>query len=197
MAFLIIGITALLGLYMAWNIGANDVANSMAAAVGSKSISVKKAVIAAGICEFAGAVLVGAHVTDTVRKGIVSPEAFSKLGLAAGEPAALLAIGMASALLAAAVWLNVATWFGMPVSTSHSIVGAVAGFGIVAAGFSCVHWGKMGQIVASWFVSPVVGGILGFLLFKLIGRFILGRARPVPAAIKLAPLVVFLVAVVV
>jgi len=189
MSLLMIGITALVGLYMAWNIGANDVANSMAAAVGSNSISVKRAVILAGICEFAGAVLVGACVTDTVRKGIVDPGAISSIpGLAEGE---------AGALLAAAVWLNVATWMGMPVSTSHAIVGAVAGFGIAAAGWSSVHWGKMGQIVASWFISPIAGGILGFTLFTLISKAILGRERPVPAAAKYAPLVAFTVASVV
>jgi len=183
---------------MAWNIGANDVANSMAASVGSKVISIKGAIIAAGLCEFAGAVLVGSHVTDTVRKGIVSPEALV-CGTGAGEvnAAALLAIGMTSALLAAAIWLNIATWMGMPVSTTHSIVGAVAGFGIVAAGFSCVNWGKMGQIVASWFISPVAGGILAFILFKLINKCILGRERPARAALKGAPLIVFIVTVVV
>ncbi len=195
---LIIGITVLLGLYMAWNIGANDVANSMAAAVGSKSISIKKAIIAAGICEFAGAVLVGAHVTDTVRKGIVNPCTVAEMpGLAEGEAAAVLAIGMMSALLAAALWLNIATWMGMPVSTSHSIVGAVAGFGVAAAGLSCVHWGRMGQIVASWFISPVAGGILGFIFFKLISKFILGREKPVSATIRIAPLIVFFVTMVV
>ena len=190
--------TALLGLYMAWNIGANDVANSMADAVGSGSISVKWAVIAAGICNFVGAVLVGTHVTDTVRKGIVDPTAIASLpGLAEGEAAALLVLGMAAALLAAAVWLNLATWFGMPVSTSHSVVGAIAGFGIIAAGWSAVHWGKMGQIVASWFLSPLVSGILGFTIFRIISRAILGREKPVPAAIRIAPFIAFSVAVVV
>jgi len=190
--------TALLGLYMAWNIGANDVANSMADAVGSGSISIKWAVIAAGICEFAGAVLVGSHVTDTVRKGIVDPTTIASLpGLAQAEASALLLIGMAAALLAAAVWLNVATWFGMPVSTSHSIVGAIAGFGIIAAGWSAVHWGKMGQIVASWFLSPVAGGVLGFILFRVISKLILGRKRPVTAAVAITPFVVFFMMVVV
>jgi len=198
MSLLMIGMTALVGLYMAWNIGANDVANSMAAAVGSNSISVKRAVILAGICEFAGAVLVGACVTDTVRKGIVDPSAISSIpGLAEGEAGALLAIGMGSALLAAAMWLNLATWMGMPVSTSHAVVGAVAGFGIAAAGWSSVHWGKMAQIIASWFISPVAGGILGFTLFTLISKAILGRERPVPAAARYAPLVAFTVAAVV
>ncbi len=195
---LIIGITVLLGLYMAWNIGANDVANSMAAAVGSKSISIKKAIIAAGICEFAGAVLVGSHVTDTVRKGIVNPRAIAEIpGLAENQAAAMLAIGMMSALLAAALWLNIATWMGMPVSTSHSIVGAVAGFGVAAAGFNCVNWSKMGQIVISWFISPVAGGVLGFIFFKFITRLILGKKRPARAAVRIIPFIVFFVTVVV
>jgi PiT family inorganic phosphate transporter len=195
---ILIAIAGLLGLYMAWNIGANDVANSMAAAVGSRSISVRNAIIAAGICEFAGAVLVGSHVTDTVRKGIVDPSFIAELpGLAPGEAAALMALGMTAALIAAALWLNIATWMGMPVSTTHSIVGAVAGFGIVAAGFSCVNWGKMGQIVLSWFISPVVGGILGFVLFKLISRYILGKESPVRAAIRGTPPIAFLVAVII
>ena len=195
---IIILLTALLGLYMAWNIGANDVANSMGCAVGSKSISIKWAVIAAGICEFAGSVLVGAHVTDTVRKGIVDPTTIASLpGLGPAEAPALLLVGMAAALLAAAVWLNVATWMGMPVSTSHSIVGAVAGYGIIAAGWSAVHWGKMAMIVASWFLSPVVGGLLGYVLFKIISRLILGRERPVPAAIAVTPFIVFFIMVVV
>jgi len=191
--FLFVAVTALLGLYMAWTIGANDVANSMADAVGSKSVSIRQAVIAAGVCEFAGAVLVGSHVTETVRKGIVDPDALARLpGATESEGAALLVLGMMSALLAAGIWLHVATAFGLPVSTTHSIVGAVAGFGVVAAGWSAVHWGKMGQIVASWFVSPVAGAALGFILFKLISRFILGQERPARAATRYAPYLVFL-----
>jgi len=191
--FLFVAVTALLGLYMAWTIGANDVANSMADAVGSKSVSIRQAVIAAGLCEFAGAVLVGSHVTETVRKGIVDPDALARLpGATESEGAALLVLGMMSALLAAGIWLHVATAFGLPVSTTHSIVGAVAGFGVVAAGWSAVHWGKMGQIVASWFISPVAGAALGFILFKLISRFILGQERPARAATRYAPYLVFL-----
>ncbi len=185
MAVIVVAITVVLGLYMAWNIGANDVANSMADAVGSRSISIKRAIIAAGLCELAGAVLVGAHVTDTVRKGIVSPEHFQ-------VSPETLALGMASALLAAAVWLHLATWMGMPVSTTHSIVGAVAGFGVIAAGWGAVHWDKLGHIVASWFVSPVAGGILAFVLFKLISWLILGRERPARAAVKITPYIVFI-----
>ena len=192
MDIIIFAITALMGLYMAWNIGANDVANSMADAVGSRALSVKQAVIAAGICEFAGAVLVGSHVTDTVRKGIVDPAALASLpNLVPGEAAALLVIGMSAALLAAALWLNFATMTGMPVSTTHSIVGAVAGFGIVAAGIGSVNWGKMGQIVASWFISPLAGGIAAFIIFKIISKLILGQEQPAKAAIKVTPYIVF------
>jgi len=198
MDIIILAVIALLGLYMAWNIGANDVANSMADAVGSKALSIRQAVIAAGICEFSGAVLVGSHVTDTVRKGIVDPATIASLpNLQHGEAAALLIIGMSAALLAAAFWLHFATWTGMPVSTTHSIVGAVAGFGVVAAGIGAVNWGKMGQIVASWFVSPIAGGIMAFIIFKIISRLILGREQPAKAAIKVTPYIVFFLAMVV
>ena len=191
---IIIGLAAILGLYMAWNIGANDVANSMADAVGSHALSIKNAVILAGICEFAGAVLVGAHVTDTVRKGIVDPSILSALpGISPTDAAALMVIGMTVSLFSAAIWLNYSSWAGMPVSTTHSIVGAVAGFGIIAAGHDAVNWGKMGQIVASWFISPIAGGIMAFVLFKFISRVILGHNRPVVAARKYIPYIVFLV----
>jgi PiT family inorganic phosphate transporter len=198
MDIIILAFIVLLGLYMAWNIGANDVANSMADAVGSGALSVKQAVIAAGICEFAGAVLVGSHVTDTIRKGIIDPSALASMpGMLEGEPAALLVIGMTAALLSAAIWLNFATWTGMPVSTTHSIVGAVAGFGIVAAGIGSVNWGKMSQIVASWFISPFAGGLMAFILFKIISKTILGQEKPVKAAIKVTPYIVFFLAMVV
>ncbi len=191
METIVIGVTAFLGLYMAWNIGANDVANSMADAVGSRALSVRNAVILAGICEFAGAVLVGAPVTDTVRKGIVSPHSFLTLpDITPEQAAALFVIGMTSALLSAAIWLNVSSFMGLPVSTTHSIVGSVAGFGIVAAGWSSVQWGKMIQIVLSWFISPIAGGIMAFVVFKFITRSILGQDRPARAAIKYAPFLV-------
>ncbi len=194
MDLLVISIAALLGLYMAWNIGANDVANSMADAVGSKALSVKNAVILAGICEFAGAVLVGSHVTNTVRKGIVDPAMIAKMpGLLQGEAAAIIVVGMTAALLSAAFWLHFSSATGMPVSTTHSIVGAVAGFGVVAAGMDSVNWHKMGQIVASWFISPVAGGVIGYFFFKFITRFILGQERPVKAAVRFVPFIVFIV----
>ncbi|BCO08248.1 phosphate transporter [Desulfolithobacter dissulfuricans] len=198
MDILIIGLTALLGLYMAWNIGANDVANSMADAVGSRSISIRNAVIAAGICEFAGAVLVGAQVTNTVRKGIVDPAMLAAIpGISPQDAAVILVIGMSAALLSAAFWLNLSTIYGMPVSTTHSIVGAVAGFGVVAAGWQAVNWSKMGQIVASWFISPLAGGIMAFLIFNYISKSILGKEQPARAAIRHMPYIVFLMTAVV
>ena len=174
----------IIGLYMAWNIGANDVANSMADAVGSKALTVFWAVVLAGICNFCGAVLVGGHVTDTVRSGIVDTQAFTH------DPY-MLARGMVCALLAAAVWLNLATYFGIPVSTTHSIVGAVIGFGILKAGVGHIHWDKLGAIVASWFISPLAGGIMAFVIFKLISRYILSAEKPAVAARKGVPVCVF------
>ncbi len=176
----VIAVAAVFGLYMAWNIGANDVANSMADAVGSGALSVKYAVVAAALCEFLGAVLAGKHVTETVRKGIVDQSAFA-------DQHQLLILGMCCALLAAAIWLNAASWFGMPVSTTHSIVGAITGFGIAAFGTSVVHWGTMGKIVASWFISPVVGGVIGFCVFTMMVKLMLGQSDPAARARKMGP----------
>jgi len=181
---ILVVVAVVIAFYMAWNIGANDVANSMADAVGSKALTIFWAVVLAGICNFCGAVLVGSHVTDTVRKGIIDTQAF------ANDPRTL-AYGMVCAMLAAAIWLNLASYLGMPVSTTHSIVGAIVGFGILQAGFGYVHWGKLGQIVASWFISPLAGGIMAFLIFKLISRYILSVEKPAIAALKGVPVCVF------
>jgi PiT family inorganic phosphate transporter len=177
-------IALIVGAYMAWNIGANDAANSMADAVGSKACTIFWAVVLAGIFELAGAVLVGAHVTDTVRKGIIDTQAFEN------DPI-VLAYGMICAMLAAAIWLNAASFFGMPVSTTHSIVGAIVGFGILKAGLWHIHWGKMGQIVASWFISPIVGGTMSFFIFKIISAKVLSVEKPAAAAKKGVPVCVF------
>lgn len=185
MFLIVLGATLVLGLYMAWTIGANDFANAMADAVGSDAITLRRAVVLGALCEFAGSMLVGAHVTDTVRKGIVNP-----VHLEASPE--LFVLGMIAALLACAVWLHIATWWGMPVSTTHSIVGAIAGFGVVAAGWSAVAWRKFGDIVASWVISPLGGCVLAFLLFKLMTRTVLGRPRPLVAALRCAPAYVFL-----
>jgi len=174
----------IIGLYMAWNIGANDVANSMADAVGSGALPVFWAVILAGICEFCGAVLVGSHVTNTIRKGIIESHVF------AHDPR-VLAHGMVCAMLAAAVWLNLASLFGMPVSTTHAIVGAIFGFGIIQAGLIHIHWFKLAQIVASWLISPIAGAVMGFIIFKVISRYILSVDKPAVAARKGVPICVF------
>lgn len=181
---IIIVVAIVISAYMAWNIGANDVANSMACAVGSKTLTIFWAVLLAGVCNFLGAVLVGSSVSDTVRNGIIETQAFEQDPL-------MLAHGMICALLAAAVYLNLASYFGMPVSTTHAIVGAILGFGLLKAGMGNIHWPKLVQIVISWFISPVVGGLLGFSIFKLISRHILSVDRPVAAARKGIPVCVF------
>ncbi len=151
-------LSIIFGAYMAWNIGANDVANAFGTSVGSKALTIGGAVLLAAIFEFAGAFFVGAHVTETIRKGMVDVEVVSS------EPI-LFAIGMTAALLAAAVWLNLASKWGWPVSTTHSIVGAVIGFGLVLAGTAAINWPKVGQIAMSWVVSPAVGALLAVLVY--------------------------------
>jgi PiT family inorganic phosphate transporter len=175
--------------YMAWNIGANDVANAMGTSVGSHAITLKQAVLLAAVFEFAGAFLVGGHVTDTVRKGIVSTAVFQ-------EQPELFVLGMLAALLAAGVWLNLATYLGLPVSTTHSIIGAIVGFGILVGGLSAVHWGKLGSVVLSWLISPLCGGFMGWLTFTYIKRTVLSRWNPVRAARGIVPILIFPVAVV-
>jgi len=135
----------ILGFYMSWNIGANDVANSMASAVGAKAITIRQAIFIAGILNITGAVFIGSHVTNTIRKGIVSTDILA-------DPHIAL-IGAFSALLAASLWISFATWKSLPVSTTHSIVGAMIGFGIMAGGFSVINFGKLGAVVLSWVIS--------------------------------------------
>jgi len=175
--------------YMAWNIGANDVANAMGTSVGSHAITMKQAVLLAAVFEFAGAFLVGGHVTNTVRKGIVSTEVFQ------GNPE-IFVLGMLSALIAAGIWLNLATYLGLPVSTTHSIIGAIVGFGLVVGGFSAIHWGKLGSVVMSWVISPVCGGLMGWVTFTFIKRTVLTSWNPVRAARTVVPILIFPVAVI-
>jgi len=176
--------------YMAWNIGANDVANAMGTAVGSRSITMKQAVLLAAVFEFAGAFLVGGHVTDTVRKGIVSTEVFQ------GNPE-IFVMGMLSAMLAAGVWLNLATFLGLPVSTTHSIIGAIVGFGLLVGGLSAIHWGRVGFVVMSWVISPIVGGFVAWVTFTFIKRTVLSSWNPVRAARRVVPILIFPVAMIV
>ena len=174
------------GLFMAWGIGANDVANAMATSVGSGALRIKQAVILAAIFEFAGAYLAGGEVTKTIRKGIVEADAFT------ANPE-LLVWGMLAALLAAGTWLAVASRKGWPVSTTHSIVGAVVGFAAVGIGMDAVNWGKVGTIVMSWVVSPLLAGTLAFLVFRSIQKLILNTENPIASAIKYGPYYLFMV----
>jgi len=177
--YLILIIGFVFGFYMAWNIGANDVANSMAPAVGAKAITIRQAVFIAGILNIVGATFIGSHVTNTIRKGIVSTEVMS-------DPHVVLA-GALAAMLAAALWVSYATWRSLPVSTTHSIVGAMIGFGITAGGFSVVNWGKLGAIVLSWIISPVLSLIIGFIMFKVIIKVILSRDSVYKQSIRTSP----------
>ena len=169
----------ILGFYMAWNIGANDVANSMASAVGAKAITIRQAIFIAGILNIVGAVFIGSHVTNTIRKGIVSTEILA-------DPHIAL-IGALAALLSAALWVSFATWKSLPVSTTHSIVGAMIGFGIMAGGFSAVKWSKLGAVVLSWVISPVFSLVIAFVIFKLIVKIILSKNNSFAWALKLSP----------
>ncbi len=168
------------GFYMAWNIGANDVANSMASSVGAKAITIRQAIFLAGILNIIGAVFIGSHVTDTIRKGIVSTDIMT-------DPHVAL-IGALSALLAAALWVSFATWKSLPVSTTHSIVGAMIGFGIMAGGFSVINWGKLLAVVLSWIISPLFSIVIAYLIFKIIVRLILSKKDTFARALKLSPI---------
>lgn len=179
-------LAGLFGLFMAVGIGANDVANAMGTSVGSGALTVRQAVIIAAVFEFSGAVLAGGEVTATIRKGIIDA------GLLSGTPD-LLVYGMLASLLAAGTWLLVASYFGWPVSTTHSIVGAIVGFAITGIGIDAVNWGKVGYIVMSWVVSPVLAAAISFALFASVRRLILDTDDPFRNAKRYVPLYIFLV----
>lgn len=176
----------LAGFYMAVNIGANDVANSMGTSVGSGALTLRKAVIVAGVCTFVGAVLLGVYVTDTIRKGIINPASF------APNPN-LLIYGMMAVLLGAGAWVSIATYLKLPVSTTHSIVGALIGFGLLGAGIQGIQWKVVGIIILSWFISPIGGAGISYLLFTIIKRKILDTPSPLAAAKRVGPFFVGLV----
>ena len=184
--FMFMGMAVVFGLYMSWGIGANDVANAMGMPVGSGAITVKQAIIIAAIFEFAGAFIAGGTVTKTIRKGIIDPSSIS------GSPE-LLVYGMLAALLAAGIWLMVASTKGWPVSTTHSIVGAIVGFAVAGIGVDAVNWAKIGSIVASWLVSPLIGGTIALLLMLSIRKLILNTDNPFQKAKTWGPLYIFLV----
>ena len=186
-ATIYIVLAALFGIFMAWGIGANDVANAMATSVGSRALTIKQAILVAAVFEFLGAVLAGGAVTSTIRKGIVDAE------LLAGTPE-LLVYGMLAALLAAGTWLLIASHKGWPVSTTHSIVGAIVGFAAVGIGVDAVHWEKVGTIVMSWVVSPLTAGFIAYLIYLSVQRLILRQEDPLARAKRYVPIYIFFAA---
>jgi PiT family inorganic phosphate transporter len=175
--FLILSLGA--GFLMAFNLGANDVANSMASAVGARAISVRQAVLIAGVLNFVGAVFLGSHVTATISKGIINPEVIA-------DPKVMM-VGMFAALLSAGLWVLVATLTALPVSSTHSIVGSILGFGFVAGGPEVINWWKMVGIVASWIISPFFGGLIAYLVFSHIRRFIFYKKHFLKHTLRWAP----------
>ena len=185
--YIYIGLAAVFGLFMAWGIGANDVANAMATSVGSKALTIRQAILVAAVFEFLGAVLAGGEVTSTIRKGIVDTDLLS------GTPE-LLIYGMLAALLAAGTWLLIASRNGWPVSTTHSIVGAIVGFAAVGIGIDAVQWGKVGTIVMSWVVSPLTAGFIAYLIYRSVQRLILSQEDPLARARRYVPVYIFFAA---
>jgi len=182
---LLICLACLFGFLMAFGIGANDVANAMGTSVGSKAITVKQAILIAMVFEFAGAFLAGGAVTSTIRKGIIETSSLV-------NTPELLVLGMMASLLAAGIWLIIATYYGWPVSTTHSIVGAIVGFAAVGIDIDIVNWGKVEAIVASWVVSPILAGTLAYLLFNSVQKLILDTDEPLKNARKYVPYYMFL-----
>ena len=179
-------LACMFGFFMAWGVGANDVANAMGTSVGSKAITIRQAIVIAMIFEFAGAYLAGGEVTATIRKGIIDAAPLA-------DHPELLVYGMMSSLLAAGTWLLIASMLGWPVSTTHSIVGAIVGFAIVGISFDAVKWAKVGSIVASWVVSPLIAGTIAYLLFKSVQRLILNTENPYEKAKKYIPYYIYYV----
>lgn len=177
--------TLLFGFYMAWNIGANDVANAMGTSVGSGALTLRQAVVTAAVLEFSGALMMGTHVTSTMQKGILVANVFH------GKDSLLFA-GLLSSLAAAGTWLQCASYYGWPVSTTHCIVGAMVGFGLVYGGAGAVFWGSLARVISSWVVSPLMGAAVSFLVYKCIRRFVYSAPNPGQAAAAAAPIAVFL-----
>lgn len=174
------------GVFMAWGVGANDVANAMGTSVGSKALTIRQAIMIAMVFEFFGAYLAGGEVTATIRQGIIDPDLLK-------DTPELLVYGMLSALLAAGTWLLIASIFGWPVSTTHSIVGAIIGFAAVGISVDAVAWNKVGSIVASWVISPVLAGAISYGLFRSVQYLILNTSAPFENAKRYIPIYMFTV----
>ncbi|MGI2171377.1 inorganic phosphate transporter [Shewanella sp. MF05960] len=177
---MLIMLAATFGFLMAWGIGANDVANAMGTSVGSNAITIKQAIIIAMIFEFAGAFLAGGEVTSTIRKGIIDASFFT-------ETPELLVYGMIGSLLAAGIWLVVASALGWPVSTTHSIIGAIVGFAAVGVNIDSVSWGAVGGIVGSWVVTPAISGFIAFIIFQSVQKLIFNTDDPLSSAKRYVP----------
>lgn len=189
MDIILIAVILIVGFYTAWNIGANDVANAMGTSVGSGALSIKQAILIAAILEFSGAFFFGSHVSKTMQSGIINPEIF------ASNPR-LLVYGMLAALASAGIWLQCASYYGWPVSTTHSIVGSIVGVGAVVGGYEAVYWKEVGFIVSSWVLSPILGGILAYYIFMIIRKKIFYASDPLEATRKWTPLLVFFVSLI-
>ena len=176
----------LFGFFMAWGIGANDVANAMGTSVGSRALTITQAILIAMVFEFLGAYLAGGEVTATIRKGIIDAQVMD-------DHPELMVYGMLSALLAAGTWLMFASFKGWPVSTTHSIVGAIVGFASVGISVDAIHWDKVGNIVASWVVSPIMAGTISFALFISVQRLILDTDDPFGRAKRFIPIYMWMV----
>ena len=177
---ILIVMAGVFGFFMAWGVGANDVANAMGTSVGSKALTIKQAILIAMIFEFAGAYLAGGEVTSTIRKGIIDSAYFV-------DQPELLVFGMISALLAAGVWLLIASFLGWPVSTTHSIVGAIVGFAAVGVSVDAVSWGKVGGIVGSWVITPAISGFIAYLIFMSAQKLIFDQEDPLKRAKRYVP----------
>jgi len=186
MDVVILGIATLIGLYMAANIGANDLANAMGTSVGSGAITLKQAVVISIIGNTLGAVLAGGHVTNTISKGIIDP------ALLAGDPNKLL-LGMFAALISAGICVHAATLLGLPVSTTHAIVGAVVGFGVLSVGFDAVTWSKVISIATSWVISPAAGAFIAGGMYYFAEKKIMTVKDPIGASERYAPVMIFLI----
>lgn len=184
--WILLTLVIIAGLYMAWNIGANDVANAMGTSVGSGALTLKQAVVIAALLEFSGAFFFGSHVSETIQTGIVDSQIFNK------DPMVLV-YGMLSALLAAGVWLQIASYNGWPVATTHCIVGAVVGFGAIVGGLDAIYWENVFFIATSWVLSPLMGALLSYVIFSFLRRQIFYTPNPVEAAKKITPPLVFVV----
>ncbi|HAD47552.1 MAG TPA: inorganic phosphate transporter, partial [Idiomarina sp.] len=171
---------AVFGFFMAWGIGANDVANAMGTSVGSKALTIKQAIIIAMVFEFAGAYLAGGEVTSTIRKGIIDSAYFV-------DQPELLVFGMIAALLAAGFWLLIASYLGWPVSTTHSIIGAIVGFSAIGVSMDSVQWAKVGGVVGSWVVTPAISGFIAYVIFMSAQKLIFDRSNPLQMAQRYVP----------